>query len=114
MSRRGYEEEYQGNDIVAGSEVAGGGGGGATAERGTREGRVQESWMLRSEPVEEVLVICRGVAVMDCERESEPDNEPEGVEEYAGDMQENEPEGGTECYLSLVLSFLNARIKYLR
>lgn len=31
-------------------EAAGGGGGGATAERGTREGRMQESWMLRSEP----------------------------------------------------------------
>ena len=30
------------------------GGGATTAERETREGRMQESWMLRSEPVEEV------------------------------------------------------------
>ena len=34
--------------------VAGGGGGGATAERGTREGRMQRSWMLGSERVVEV------------------------------------------------------------
>ena len=39
-------------------------GGAATAERGTREGRMQESWMLRSEPVEEVERLCRRVAVM--------------------------------------------------
>ena len=41
-----------------------GGGGGATAERGTREGRMQESWMLGSEPVEGVEGLCRRVAVM--------------------------------------------------
>ena len=40
------------------------GGGGATAERGTREGRMQESWMLRSEPVEGVEGLYRRVAVM--------------------------------------------------
>ena len=44
--------------------AGGGGGGGATAERGTREGRMQESWMLRSEPVEGVEGLCRRVAVM--------------------------------------------------
>ena len=43
---------------------AGGGGGGAAVERGTREGRMQESWMLRSEPVEGVLEVCRRVAVV--------------------------------------------------
>ena len=76
---------------------------------------MQESRMLRSEPSGGIGGGIQSVA----------DNEPVSVrangimnwrrvQEIYGDMQENEPEGGNRCYLSLLLSFLNARMRYLR
>ena len=45
--RRGELMQQSEAELIAG-------GGAATAKRETREGHMQESWMLRSEPVEEV------------------------------------------------------------